>query len=117
VSQSKWSEIIGIPVAIIGLIGFVLVFGFSMIRLTRPTEKNEILVPLTFLLSIVGTGFGIYLTCIELFVIGKVCPYCLLCFILMIIVLTIITILFFGLREELATSEEGDEDAEEADDG
>ncbi len=80
VNQSPYAYIFGVPVAYLGMLGFVL---FSILSVKDFKHKG----PLFFVLVSVGFVFMIYLTIIELFVIHAVCIYCLAVFV-------IITILF-----------------------
>lgn len=69
VQASSYSEIGGIPVALLGLIGYVGI-GISLLV---PGDLGR---GLTFLLTLIGFGFSIYLTYLELFVIDAICQWC-----------------------------------------
>jgi len=69
VQASSYSEIGGIPVALLGLIGYVGI-GISLLV---PGDLGR---GLTFLLTLVGFGFSVYLTYLELFVIDAICQWC-----------------------------------------
>lgn len=112
VLESEYAEILGIPVALVGLVGFVLVFALSLFRLVYPTNGTEKIADFIFLVSIMGTAFGIYLTYLELFVIHAICIYCALCFILMIFILILAAIFSFEVRREPQSSTVSDESAE-----
>ena len=76
--QAKW---VGIPVAWLGVLGFIGLFSLSLDRyLNMDSERtyyNTILLPIT---GIIGTIFGIYLTYAEAFIIHQWCPFCLIAF-------------------------------------
>jgi uncharacterized membrane protein len=74
VNRSAWSEIAGVPVAAIGLGGFVALAGIALdIRLRdRPFFRARD----AFLLSLGGLAFGVYLTWVELAVLREVCLLC-----------------------------------------
>jgi uncharacterized membrane protein len=88
VLHGPYNNVLGIPFAILGLIGFVIVFLFSVIRLAhwgRDYTKNFFLVVLLF--AFFGAVVSWYLTYLELFVIYAICPFCFTCFILITIIL------------------------------
>src|SRR5919112_1981245 len=70
VQSSRYASILGIPVALLGLVAYGGLV-FSVILWT------EIGIYLGFLISLVGTLFSIYLTYLEVFVIGALCQWCL----------------------------------------
>lgn len=76
VQQSSWSRFLGIPVGLIGLVGYLLIFSTWLIALLR-SSSHPILIPITALLIFVGMLFSFYLTFLEPFIIGTVCLWCL----------------------------------------
>ena len=81
VLASEQAKLFGIPVAWLGVLGFIGFFGLSLDRyLNMDLERtyyNTILLPIT---GIIGTIFGIYLTYAEAFIIHQWCPFCLIAF-------------------------------------
>lgn len=77
VQASDYAIIIGIPIAILGLINYLAVGLFWFVQGRVPDEQRHLtwlgLMALTFF----GTIFSIYLTALELFVIRAVCAWCL----------------------------------------
>jgi len=71
VQHSAWSEIAGIPVALLGLIGYVMILGL----LFAPQNDNVRTALLTVVL--IGFGFSAYLTYREAFSIHAYCEWCL----------------------------------------
>jgi vitamin-K-epoxide reductase (warfarin-sensitive) len=69
VNRSKFSEVAGIPVALIGLIGYLVLLGL----MTRKERKLKIL---RFCMALVGFMFALYLAYIEEHVLRT---WCLLC--------------------------------------
>ena len=69
VQSSEWSKLAGIPVAVLGLIGYAVIF----VSLFVPGEEALIVGALT---ALVGFGFSAYLTYRELFTIDAICPWC-----------------------------------------
>lgn len=70
VQSSVWSKLAGIPVALLGLIGYILILG-SMLFPDREETRLA-----TMGLTIVGFGFSAYLTYRELFSIHAICEWC-----------------------------------------
>jgi uncharacterized membrane protein len=70
VQTSVYSKLAGVPVALIGLIGYVLIIG----SLLAPEREESRLATLAF--TAVGFGFSVYLTGRELFSIHAICPWC-----------------------------------------
>lgn len=69
VQSSEYAELVGVPVALIGLIGYLAVLG----ALAVPGEPGRLLAAF---LTLVGVGFSGYLTYLELAVIHAVCQWC-----------------------------------------
>jgi uncharacterized membrane protein len=69
VQTSRWSELAGIPVAVLGLCGYVAVLA----TLAWPGEMARLA---TFGVAATGAGFSLYLTYLELFTIHAVCVWC-----------------------------------------
>ena len=69
VQASSYSEIGSVPVALLGLIGYVAI-GLSLLF------RGDLGRALTFLLTLIGFGFSLYLTYLELFVIDAICQWC-----------------------------------------
>jgi uncharacterized membrane protein len=69
VQASRYATILGIPVALLGLISY----GGLIVSAAL---WGEIGIYLGFLISLVGTLFSAYLTYLEVFVIGALCQWC-----------------------------------------
>lgn len=69
VQTSEWAYLAGVPVALLGLIGYVVILA------TLFSEREEALVA-GALVALVGFGFSAYLTYRELFTIDAICPWC-----------------------------------------
>ena len=77
VNASAYSAILGIPVALLGLLGFVAMFIVGYLgRFYPDTWVGERYGLLLVLLALAGAVFATYLTYIELFVIYAICPFC-----------------------------------------
>ena len=70
VQTSEWSKLDGVPVALLGLIGYV---GILASLLLPDREETRLA---TLGLTLVGFGFSGYLTYRELFSIHAVCEWC-----------------------------------------
>jgi len=74
VQTSRFAVVGGVPVALLGLTGFVAMLVVALVRLREnaPAWADTAL----FGLSIAATLYVAYLTYVELFVLGAVCPWC-----------------------------------------
>jgi uncharacterized membrane protein len=70
VQTSQWSKLDGVPVALIGLIGYVVILSSLLVRDREETRLT------TLGLTLIGFGFSAYLTYRELFSIHAVCEWC-----------------------------------------
>ena len=81
VLASDQAKLFGIPVAWLGVIGFLMLIVLSLDRYLNMdlerTKYNKILLPIT---GIIGVIFGLYLTYAEAFIIHQWCPFCLIAF-------------------------------------
>jgi uncharacterized membrane protein len=85
VQKSEYSKLAGIPVADLGLVGYVVILGSL---LAPQTEMARMVGALT---ALVGFGFSMYLTYRELFTIDAICAWCVTSAVLMTL-LAIITV-------------------------
>lgn len=85
VAKSSHSELAGISVAVIGIIGYVLLLGTALLRGDGARMAG-------FGLSLVGFGFSVYLTVLELFVIDAICQWCVASAVLMTVLFAVSTI-------------------------
>jgi len=77
VQQSEWAQVFGIHIGVIGVAGYALVLAFwGLARFAggRPADWARVAL---FAGAAAGTGFSIYLTFLEPFVIGATCLWCL----------------------------------------
>lgn len=72
VNRSEWSEITGIPVAGIGVAGYVALFLLSTFWKSRPETPTRLLAA-----SAAGFVFALYLTYVEAFDLKTWCILCL----------------------------------------
>lgn len=72
VNRSTYSSILGIPVALIGILGYATLFGLAAFQRHKPDTPILLLIA-----SVAGLGFALYLTYIEKFVLATWCILCL----------------------------------------
>jgi uncharacterized membrane protein len=70
VQSSIYSKLAGVPVALMGLIGYVAILGSLLVRQSETSRLA------TMSLTLVGFGFSAYLTYRELFSIHAICEEC-----------------------------------------
>ena len=81
VQASRYSELLGIPVALIGVVGYLLILASLLV----PGDAGR-LAGLVF--SFAGLGYSLYLTYLELFQINAICQWC----VASAVVVTLITV-------------------------
>jgi uncharacterized membrane protein len=75
VNFSPYSEIYGIPISLLGVVAYLAIAAVLVLEQRLPLfQENGPLA--VFGLSLAGVGFSAYLTYLELGVIHKVCPFC-----------------------------------------
>ena len=75
VNSSSYSEVSGIPVALIGVGGYLVILAILLIEnRIRFFKQNGTLI--VFGLSLVGLLFTLYLIYVELALIHALCPFC-----------------------------------------
>ena len=72
VNRSEWSEVAGIPVAGIGVVGYIALFLFSTLWKFRPETPTRLLAA-----AVAGLVFALYLTYIEAYELKTWCILCL----------------------------------------
>ena len=85
VIRSPYARFLGVPVAYLGVAGFLLFLIltiWALVRLDQPSARRPILGLMG--LSWVALIFECYLTSVEAFVLKTFCPYCLTVFALII---------------------------------
>ena len=95
VQTSRWSMIGDIPVALVGLVGYVAILTVAAARLWSRRPGLDLAL---FALSLAATGYVLYLSYIEVFVLGAICPWC--------VSVAVCSVAIFGLtaRDLLASS-------------
>ncbi len=88
VRSSIYSHFLGISLPVLGIAFYLTMGVLSVIRSQKMADN--ILPILQLLISIIGVGFGIYLTYLEAFVIRAYCFWCVLSFIISVVILVLI---------------------------
>lgn len=69
VADSSYSHLLGVNVAIFGVVGYLLLLASALLRGDGARMAG-------FAISLVGFGYSVYLTYLELFQIEAVCQWC-----------------------------------------
>jgi uncharacterized membrane protein len=94
VNRSSYSTVLGVPVALIGIVGYLLV------AILATAYRNLAQTPVLLLIgSIIGFGFALYLAYVEKFVLGVWCILCLTSLSLICIVVALSTIATLRTRQ------------------
>jgi vitamin-K-epoxide reductase (warfarin-sensitive) len=81
VNRSEYSTIMDIPVAAIGVVGYLLLFGLSTFWRSREKTSNRLLA-----VAFAGLAFALYLTYIEKY---RLMTWCILCLVSQFLILLI----------------------------
>jgi len=105
VQSSVYSLLAGVPVALIGLIGYIVILG----SLLAPESETTRFATVAF--TVVGFGFSAYLTYRELFSIHAICEWCASSAVIMTVLMCLAVWRFLrgdlGLREASAAAAHG----------
>lgn len=69
VARSSYSHLLGVNVAVLGIVGYALLLVCGLLRGDGARMAG-------FALALVGLGYSVYLTYVELFRIDAVCEWC-----------------------------------------
>jgi uncharacterized membrane protein len=81
VQTSEYSKLAGVPVALIGLIGYLTILASLLV----PESENSRLATVVF--TVIGFGFSAYLTYREVFSIHHICEWCLSSFVIIFVLM------------------------------
>lgn len=76
VQQSVYSEVAGIPVALLGLVSYITLFALTLLRGRSPENLDDYIPLAIFGISLIGVLYSAYLTYLELYVIYAICWWC-----------------------------------------
>ncbi|MBN1217413.1 MAG: hypothetical protein JXM69_00675 [Anaerolineae bacterium] len=77
VQTSPYAQIMGIPIAVLGMLNYIAVIFLWLIQKFVPGRLANLSVLALAALTFGATLFSIYLTCLEIFAIHAVCAWCL----------------------------------------
>ncbi len=97
VQSSRWSTLLGLPMALWGLLTYAILAGLAWRLRSRPSAWGAML-----LFACIGAGVSWFLTLVSVFEIRAVCEYCLASFVLMNLLLLLVV-----LRRPARTPEQG----------
>ena len=86
VNNSIYSEFMGIPVAILGAGAYLLIL-LSLLLEPKNSFFESNSPYIVFAITLIGTLFSLYLTYIEIAVLRKICPFCVISAITMLVLL------------------------------
>ena len=76
VAESSYSHLLGVNIAVFGIVGYVLLLGCALLR-------GDVARMGGFLISLGGFGYSVYLTYLEVFKIEAICQWCIASAVLM----------------------------------
>jgi uncharacterized membrane protein len=69
VAESSYSHLAGVNIAIFGIAGYVVLLACALLR-------GDAFRMTAFVVSLIGFGYSLYLTYLELFTIDAICQWC-----------------------------------------
>jgi uncharacterized membrane protein len=85
VQTSEWADLAGVPVALLGLIGYATILATLFVDSEQARIAGA-------LVALVGFGFSAYLTYRELFSIDAICPWCVASAVIMTLLAIVTTV-------------------------
>jgi uncharacterized membrane protein len=97
VNRSQYSTVLGVPVALIGIVGYLVLTTLATVY------RNLLQTPALLLIaSVIGLGFALYLAYVEKFLLGVWCFLCLTSLVLICIEVMLSTIATVRTRQARA---------------
>jgi uncharacterized membrane protein len=100
VTKGNLAEWFGVPVSLIGLIGYIVILGSAL------AKKKTI----TFAMTTFGMLFCLRLTYLEIFVEKIICPVCVLCQLIMLTIFILTLILLKRKDRVVEAMSDGDDE-------
>jgi uncharacterized membrane protein len=85
VANSSYSHLLGVNISLFGVLGYALLLAAAMLRGDWARMGG-------FVIALIGFGYSVFLTYLELFVIDAVCQWCVFSAILMTILFAVNTV-------------------------
>jgi uncharacterized membrane protein len=82
VADSSYSHLLGVNIAVFGVVGYLLLLGAAMLRGDGARMGG-------FVVALAGFGYSVFLTYLELFVIDAVCQWCVFSAVLMTVLFAV----------------------------
>jgi uncharacterized membrane protein len=82
VADSSYSHLLGVNIAVFGVVGYLLLLGAAMLR-------GDVARMGGFAVALAGFGYSVFLTYLELFVIDAVCQWCVFSAVLMTVLFAV----------------------------
>ncbi|MHB1167707.1 MAG: vitamin K epoxide reductase family protein [Longimicrobiales bacterium] len=76
VQNSPWANFLGVPVPLIGLLGYGMLFVTALLGTRGGGLEDRRVAAVLFLGGLIGLGFSLYLTYLEMYVINAWCRWC-----------------------------------------
>jgi uncharacterized membrane protein len=83
VNNSRYAEFAGVPIALLGVIGYLAILGIALMEMRNPDWKFSLRLAF-FGFTLTGTLYSIYLTYIEVAILKAICPFCVLSAVIMV---------------------------------
>jgi uncharacterized membrane protein len=99
VNSSRYAEVAGVPIAILGLLGYLAILGLTFLEIREPSWKSGLRLAF-FGFTLAGTLYSIYLTYVEVAILRAICPFCVVSAVVM---LALFIIAVYRLRAVMAS--------------
>lgn len=95
VQASKYAEMLGVPVAVLGLLLYVALVGAALGGLAWPLTLGEVSALAVFGLGLMGFVYSGYMTWVEVFRIEAICLWCTIsaCLLTVVFILSVVHLL------------------------
>lgn len=100
VQTSIYSELLGVPVAIWGLLSYLALLAIYLVKRSDWRGLGGLARQGFFLVTLIGVVYSAYLTYLEIFVIRAICPWCVASAVVMTILFVLAIYDLFGGEEE-----------------
>jgi uncharacterized membrane protein len=88
VNSSRYAQVAGIPIALIGALGYMAVLILLLTERRWPDASWTLRLGV-FGIALAGTLYSVYLTYVEIAVLRAVCPFCVVSALCMVVILII----------------------------